>query len=203
MRPRPLSPHVRPTCAVTLGSPSPNIHHPGGTGRRLASRGAGPMRTVCSLLFTTSSPTSSDTQGELVAEVTTGRLTLTPAGGPDEELTTAAPALGSVLRQARPGALHPGPVPGGRGSSLRRWGDGAPRPAHVHAANPGHPSLCSPRPCSSQRTRSPLFLPLCLPPSSPASAGGAESGSLPTPGSATCEAAGQRGLRGGRPWWKV
>lgn len=47
------------------------------------------------------SPTSSDTQGELVAEVTTGQLTLTPAGGPDEVLMTAAPVLGSALRQAR------------------------------------------------------------------------------------------------------
>ena len=123
MRPRPLSPHVRPTCAVTLGSPSPNIHHPGGTGRRLASRGAGPMRTVCSLLFTTSSPTSSDTQGELVAEVTTGRLTLTPAGGPDEELTTAAPALGSAPRQA--GRSPPWPRSGRQGilpPQVGRWG---------------------------------------------------------------------------------
>lgn len=99
-RPRPLSPHVCPTCALTLSSPSPDIHRPGGTGRRQASHRARPMRTVCSLWFTTSSPTSSDTQGELVAEVTTGRLTLTPAGGPDEELMTAAPVLGSALRQA-------------------------------------------------------------------------------------------------------
>lgn len=40
------------------------------------------------------------------------------------------------------------------------------------------------------------------PPSSPASAGGAESGSLPIPGPATRDRVGQRGLRGGRPWLK-
>lgn len=143
------------------------------------------------------SPTSSDTQGELVAEVTTGQLTLTPAGGPADVLMIAAPVLGSA--RARLGALPPDSVPGGRGSSIPQVGAWGPQTGSRAHGKSRMPSLCSPRLCSSQMTQSPLFLPLCLPPSSPASAGGAESGSLPTPGSAMCERAGQRGLRGGRP----
>lgn len=88
------------------------------------------------------SPTSSDTQGELVAEVTTSQLTLTPAGGPAEVLMIAAPVLGSG--RARLGALPPDPVPGGGAPPSRRWGHGAPRPAPVHAANPGQ-QACAPR----------------------------------------------------------